>query len=277
MSHNPTYSLALSEGEIGRYRFMAQVARQTEAEQWVKAGFVPGANVADIGCGPGLVLAELADVIGTSGSVVGIDRGAAEIQTVLKLISDQGLTNASAREATAWDTGIEAGSIDVVNLRHVLAHNTAENQRRILAHALDLLRPGGSLYAVDVDLTTSRTDPPSEILSEMNSRYLAHLFDSGRDPSVGPKLGSLASSVGFCEVQRFADIVIPPPPVLAGVRPAAWAARQAMIDSGHATADDVDRWDRALTTFANTAVTENRAAFIASFMVIARKPAANSS
>jgi ubiquinone/menaquinone biosynthesis C-methylase UbiE len=272
MSDDPTYSLALSDDEIGRYRFMAQVARESEAEQWAAAGFVSGANVADIGCGPGLVLIELADVVGPSGSVVGIDRGAAEIDTARKLISEQGLSHATARQGAAWETAIDAGSIDVVNIRHVLAHNTVENQRRILAHALDLLRPGGSLYAVDVDLSAFRVDPPSDVINEMNDRYVAHLIDTGRDPSVGPKLGSLASSVGFCDVQRFGDIVIPPPFVLAEVRPPPWAARDAMIDSGHATAADVELWDRALTDLARTAVAENQAIFIASFMVVARKP-----
>ena len=272
MPDDPTYSLALSDEEVERYRLMAQIARQTETEQWAAAGLTSGADVADIGCGPGLVLVELADAVGPSGSVVGIDRGAAEVDTALKLISDHGHSNASARQAVAWDTGIDPGSIDVVNLRHVLAHNTAEHQRQILAHALELLRPGGSLYAVDVDLSTARVDPPSDIFEEMNSRYIAHLIDTGRDPAVGPRLGSLASSAGFSDVQRFADVSVPPPFVLAEVRPPPWAARQAMIDSGHVTVGDVDRWDRALTEFANTAVTENRALYMTSFMIVARKP-----
>lgn len=271
MSNDPRYSLALSDEEIGRYRFMAKAARRTEAADWVTAGIVPGAVVADIGCGPGVVLLELADVVGSSGSVVGIDRGSAEVQTANRLASDQGLTNAVARQADAWDTGIDPGSADVVHIRHVLAHNTVDNQCRILAHALDLLRPGGALYAVDVDLTMSRVDPRSDDVVELNDRYIDHLLDTGRDPSVGPKLGSLAESAGFVEVQRFAQIKIPPPLVLSEIRPPAWAARQAMIDSGHATTDDVARWDLALTSFANTAIAQNRATFIATFRIIARK------
>jgi ubiquinone/menaquinone biosynthesis C-methylase UbiE len=272
MSDDPGYSLALSEEEIARYRLMAQRARRNEAERWVAAGFAPGANVADIGCGPGLVFIELADVVGPSGHVVGVDRGAAEIETASKLIAEQRLTNATARRADAWETGIDPGSIDVVHIRHVLAHNTAENQRRILAHALDLLRPGGSLYAVDVDLAMSRVDPHDDDLRDLNDRYMAHLIDTGRDPSVGPKLGSLAVSAGFTDVQRFGDFTIPPPLVFAEIRPPAWAAPRSMIDSGHATTDDVARWDRALTAFAETAVAQNRAAFIATFTTIARKP-----
>ena len=89
MSRDPAYSLALTDEEIGRYRFMAHLARQSEAERWRTAGFVPDARVADIGCGPGLVLVELADIVGPDGYVVGIDRGAAEIDTASKLISER--------------------------------------------------------------------------------------------------------------------------------------------------------------------------------------------
>jgi ubiquinone/menaquinone biosynthesis C-methylase UbiE len=59
------YALALSEAEIGRYRMMAAVARRDEAAQWEAAGIIPGARVADVGCGPGAVLVAMAEVVGT--------------------------------------------------------------------------------------------------------------------------------------------------------------------------------------------------------------------
>jgi hypothetical protein len=48
MSRDPAYSLVLTGEEIGRYRFMAHLAGQSEVEQWRTAGFVPDARVADI-------------------------------------------------------------------------------------------------------------------------------------------------------------------------------------------------------------------------------------
>src|SRR3954471_19051036 len=78
MADGPSYSLALSDIEVERYRFMAQVARAGEAALWDRAGIVEGATIADIGCGPGLVLLELADVVGPSGTVAGGARGQAD-------------------------------------------------------------------------------------------------------------------------------------------------------------------------------------------------------
>ena len=270
MVDEPGYSLSLSEAEIDRYRFMAQVARQQESERWASAGLVEGARVGDIGCGPGLVTVELADVVGPRGSVIGVDRGAQEVEVAEAMIAEAGLTNATVRRADAWSTGIDPGSLDAVVLRHVLAHNTAVDQHRILAHVNDLLRPGGVLYAIDVDLTASRIDPPAPDLDELVDCYVQHLLDSGRDPAAGPKLGSLAAAARFTLVERWATITVPPPVVLTSVRPPAWAAREAMIASGHATPADVARWDAALTHFAETAEREQRAVFTPIFGLIAR-------
>src|SRR4051794_22809910 len=126
MADGPSYSLALSDLEVERYRFMAQMARAGEADLWEHAGIAEGASIADVGCGPGLVLVELADVVGAGGRVRGVDRDTSAVATAAKLIDDGGLAHASVAEGEAWATGLPAGSFDVVNIRHVLAHNSAD-------------------------------------------------------------------------------------------------------------------------------------------------------
>ena len=59
-----TYTLRLSEVELGRYRMMAEAARLAEAAQWAGAGIRPGARIADVGCGPGAALAVMAREVG---------------------------------------------------------------------------------------------------------------------------------------------------------------------------------------------------------------------
>ncbi len=272
MSDGPSYSLALSDQEVERYRFMAQRARSGEAALWERAGIVGGAAIADIGCGPGLVLMELADVVGRSGRVAGVDRDPAAVETAQKLIEVGSISNASATRGEAWSSGLPSGSFDVVNIRHVLAHNTSEDRHRILGHALDLLAPGGAIYLVDVDLTGGRMDPPDDDLQDLQDRYVTHLRDTGRDPAIGPKLGSEVSAAGFVDVDRSAFVQMPPAATLAVIRPPAWAAREAMRESGHATVADIERWDRGLARVAETAIELDRAFFMSMYVVIARKP-----
>jgi ubiquinone/menaquinone biosynthesis C-methylase UbiE len=265
----PRYSLALSDDEVQRYRMMAQMARSTEAEAWERAWIVSGARIVDLGCGPGLVTVELAAIAGPDGAVVGVDREPSALAAARALLAEGSVTNARVVEGLAWDTGLGHGAFDVVNMRHVLAHNTADDQHRILQHAYDLLVPAGSLYVVDSDVSTGRIDPPEADLLDLFATYARHLVDTGRNAGVGPMLGSMAMEAGFELVERGAIVNIPPPAALRGIRPPPWAARDAMIESGHATPADVERWDRAIVAFQ---AHPNPAVFVTNYSVIARKP-----
>ena len=55
----------------------------------------------------------------------------------------EGSKRPGVAEGEAWATGLPSESFDVVNIRHVLAHDTPGDVRRILRHSLDLLVPGG--------------------------------------------------------------------------------------------------------------------------------------
>ncbi|HVE96043.1 MAG TPA: methionine biosynthesis protein MetW [Pseudonocardiaceae bacterium] len=72
-----TYPLQLTQAEQELYRLMAEAARAEERAQWTAAGIVPGARVADIGCGPGAVLRLLAEEVGNGGRADGVDLDAA--------------------------------------------------------------------------------------------------------------------------------------------------------------------------------------------------------
>ena len=245
MASEHGYSLALTEREIARYRFMAERARLHEADLWTSVGIVAGASVADIGCGPGLVLLELADVVGPSGHVVGVDREPDAIAHAQQIVAGAGLTHVEVRQGPAAATGLEPESFDVVSIRQVLAHNTEAERVAIVAHALDLLRPDGAIYVVDTDLSAVRFDPPDADLVHLLASYNEHLEAKGTPATVGPNLGSLLLDAGVVGIERQAELVTSPG--VPGLRPPAWAAREAIVASGHATAADVERWDAALS------------------------------
>ncbi len=264
MSEPSRYALSLSDGEVTRYRFMASNARASESDLWATAGITAGAKVVDLGCGPGLVALELADVVGSGGRVAAIDREPDAAATAQALIAEAGLSQVQASEGEAWDTGLEAGVWDVVNLRHVLAHNTPDEVAQILAHVRSLLRPDGCVYIAESDLTATRSDPPDPDLTDMLDRYVGYLRSVGRNPAAGPALGSVLAASGFEVIARQAGYFMPPPST--SVRPPAWAAREAMCDAGFADHDDIARWDHALDRATKTRI----AAFIAFHLVVAR-------
>jgi hypothetical protein len=67
----------------------------------------------------------------------------------------------AVRQGRAEATGLAAGSLAVVLLRHVLAHNGGAEDT-IVGHLASLVRPGGCLYLVDADLSAIRVVPQAE-------------------------------------------------------------------------------------------------------------------
>ena len=237
------YALALSEAELQRYRAMADAARASEADLWGLAGIGAGARVADVGCGPGAMLPALAEAVGDDGSVVAVDGDPGAVAAATALVEAAGLRNVSVRTGRAEATGLDPNSLDVVMMRHVLAHNGGHEQA-IVDHLAGLLRPGGCVFLVDVDGPATRIRPADPDLEDMTEKYWRFQAARGNDILVGLRLAQLVTAAGLevLEYRGRYTIMSPPP----GLRPPAWAARDAMVGAGIATPDDVARWDAAL-------------------------------
>ncbi|MFI0355127.1 methyltransferase domain-containing protein [Actinomadura sp. 9N407] len=240
------YSLTLSDAEIARYHQMAEAAREDEHALWEAAGIRPGARIADVGCGPGAITIVLAELVGESGDVHGVDRDETALATARELAARSGLSNTRFLAGPVDATGLPPAAFDVVMMRHVLAHNGGREQA-IVDHLATLARPGGTVYLVDVDADRLQIKPVIPELEDLNAAYLALHARRGNDLSVGRRLPRLLAAAGL-EAVEFHDHsrVITPRP---GSRPPAWAARETLVTEGLATRDDLARWDRALTAF----------------------------
>lgn len=262
------YALAISGAEVARYRLMAAHALVLEAEQLRTAGVVEGAVAADVGCGPAAMSVALASVVGPSGRIIAVERDEQALDTARRLLAQSAATNVELRAGDATATGIEPGSVDVAMMRHVLAHNGGREQA-IVDHLATLPRPGGSVYLVDVDLTAVRVVDADPDLDDLSERYVRFHAARGNDPRVGLRLGKLLRAAGL-EVVSFTGTynIIESPP---GVRPPAWAARNAMVAAGAASAQDLERWAAA---FERTDAAATRPqVFAPSFVAVGRQAA----
>src|SRR4051795_11719092 len=237
------YALRLSPAELERYRMMAELAHESEADLWQAAGLRPGAGVADVGCGPGGVFRALVDAVGAAGQVcggaggmfpalvaavgatgqvIGVDGDQEAVAAARGLGAANGWNNVEVSVGRADASGIEPGSVDVVMTRHVLAHNGPREQQ-IVDHLATLVKPGGSVYLVDIDGAAMRIRPTSAGVEELSAAYLRFHAGQGNDLETGLRLPQLLPAAGLDVVayRGWYNIVTPP----AGVRPPAWAAR----------------------------------------------------
>ena len=267
-----TYALRLSDDELGRYRMMAARARGEEADLWSRARIVPGSWVADVGCGPGAMLVTLAEVVGPTGRVTGIDAdpaavGAARVALAAARLRG-GVAPGTVRQGRAEATGIPPGSVDTVVLRHVLAHNGGSEQR-IVDHLATLVRPGGHVYLLDVDVTGGNGEDVLPGAGELYDCYRRWHERQGNDPRIGARLPDLARAAGLTVVEHRGWTAAGPAP--RGMRGPAWAARDELVRAGLATAADVRRWDAA---FARLDAAPERPDFTLDYVAaVCRRPA----
>jgi 2-polyprenyl-3-methyl-5-hydroxy-6-metoxy-1,4-benzoquinol methylase len=112
-----------------------------------------------------------------------------------------GVDNVTFGVGDADKTGIPPASVDVVMIRHVLAHNGSREQA-IVDHAASLVRPGGTVYLVDIDYPAFRLRPPDPDLAELNARYEQWHAQQGNDLTVGLRLGELLAAAGLLDVEH---------------------------------------------------------------------------
>jgi SAM-dependent methyltransferase len=266
-----TYALRLSDDELGRYRMMAARARAEEGDLWTQAGIVPGARVADVGCGPGAMLVTLAEIVGPEGHVIGVDADPAAVAAARAALAAARLGGEVApgavRHGRAQSTGLPPGSVDTAVLRHVLAHNGPSAQR-IVDHLATLVRPGGHVYLVDVDMTTATVTPTPPDAVDLHARYVRWHQHQGNDPRIGLRLPDLARAAGLNIVEYRTWTVAGPAP--RGMRGPAWAARDELVRAGLADAADVARWDAAFAAL--DAATERPEVGLGVFAAVCRRP-----
>jgi SAM-dependent methyltransferase len=221
--------------------------------------------VADVGCGPGAILSLLADAVRPDGTAIGIDQDPDAVAVAAKAVGDrsQALVQVGAADAT----GLRESAFDVVMCRHVLAHNGGR-EAAIVGHLASLVRPGGAVYLVDVDMAGLRIVPADPDL-DIDAHYRAFHAQRGNDLSIGLRLGELLEAAGM-DVERYRCVstVLRLPP---GVRGPHWAARQAMVDQGIASGADLDRWESAFTRMDQ--VSRRPWTFVPAFVAIGRLPA----
>jgi SAM-dependent methyltransferase len=101
----------------------------------------PGYRVLDLGHGPFDILDLLAERVGPSGAVVGVDPDPGRVASHQSEVAEHKFRNVSVVVGDPADTGFPASSFDVVHARHVLSHRA--DPKDVLAEMLRLVRPGG--------------------------------------------------------------------------------------------------------------------------------------
>jgi ubiquinone/menaquinone biosynthesis C-methylase UbiE len=161
----------------------------------LRAGIAPGMRVADLGCGVGMVTTMLAELIGPTGQVVGVDFSGAQIAQARE-VKPRHLSNITYVEASATDAGLPYESFDLVYCRFLLIHLT--EPMTALREMRNLLKPGGILVCADGDPASAGSEPPSKLYAF--SDLFGRLGPTwGVDYTLGPQLFRMVLAANFSD------------------------------------------------------------------------------
>ena len=215
-----TYVLGSDQQELGRLDRQAALIDPATRLLLQAAGIGPGLRVLDLGTGLGHVARLAGQLVGPSGSVVGVDRAAPALAVARQRVEAAGESHVSFVEGdvVGWRSD---EPVDVIVGRLVLFH--LPDPVMTVRHHLANLRAGGLFVAVDFDIGGSRTEPPVGLASELLDWVMRAFSAAGASPTIGARLAPILEQAGLERVTTFGvQSYIPPhdpggPALLAGV------------------------------------------------------------
>ena len=209
MSEPGIYLLGRGEAEEERLRRqIANLALDSDA-QLDRIGIKQGERVLDLGCGPGGVLHLLGKRVGTTGSVLGIERSPHFVHLARRFVAENALAQVEVREGDAYNTGLARGSFDGAHMRLVLVN--VPQPERIVREMVSLVRPGGWVASFEADFIGLTYDPPLQALTRLLDAYKAYSAAQGIDLFVGRRTHRLFRDAGVVDIHVDAVVHVYPP------------------------------------------------------------------
>jgi SAM-dependent methyltransferase len=188
------YLLGQSAAETQRLQLQARIMAPHSAHLFRLAGISPGMRVLDIGCGAGDVSMLLADLVGPTGSVIGVDRDAAILDQARARVAEAGLANVSFLASDVTDLVLDE-PVDALVGRLILIHFT---EPAAAVRALTrLVRPGGIVSFQDFNLSRVRAAPPIPSVTAVADWVNAAFRRAGLEPDTGEQLTSILREAGL--------------------------------------------------------------------------------
>jgi ubiquinone/menaquinone biosynthesis C-methylase UbiE len=237
------YLLGRTAAEYERLRDQARMWEPETERLLDRVGLGLGAHCVDVGCGPGETMRLMAERVGPSGRVTGID-----VDVSLATQAIAGLHAAGHRQCRFAPVDIQTGAqvpgapFDLVFARLLLLH--VDDPVAVLRRLWRLVAPGGHLIVQDYDLLTGEVVPELNVIEEFRQVAIGTFRHAGRDIRLGLNLPTLHLDAGIGPPDGMdAGARIGPLPALAPMYEAVYrSVLPSALAFGLTTREQSDRW-----------------------------------
>jgi ubiquinone/menaquinone biosynthesis C-methylase UbiE len=192
------YGLGRTTQESGRLKDQAVFFDLPLRRLFEDAGIRPGMRVLDIGSGAGDVAMTAADVVGPTGTVIGMDMNAEILETARERAQVAGLTNVTFVVGDVRKEAPPSGGFDAIVGRAVLRY--LADPADVVRHLANYLRPDGRAAFVEPNTRLGLMTYPTCPLAEQVAEWLRAAFErTGTDLEMGFKLYQTLLDAGLAE------------------------------------------------------------------------------
>jgi ubiquinone/menaquinone biosynthesis C-methylase UbiE len=190
------YALARTPQEYDRLRVQSRAWEAATSRLLDQVGLAAGASCLDAGCGPGETMRLMAQRVGPTGRVTGVDTDAALGAQALTMMRDAGHHQCEfASVDLSTDGPLPGAPFDLVYARLLLFHLPQRVQT--LARLWDAVAPGGHLLVQDYDLRGIGVLPQLASIDELKRVLVEAFTAAGADAVIGARLPELFARAGI--------------------------------------------------------------------------------
>lgn len=188
------YLLGHDAEELQRLEEQARLLAPATEAILTMAGVAPGMRVLDLGTGAGDVAMALADRVGPTGAVVGIDQSDDALATAERRARERGQTNVTFVRGDVVTADVDGG-FDAVVGRLVLLYTP--DPAAVLERCAALLTSGGVVVSMEYEMRAAGLLPSGPLSRRVVDWVCEAFVRSGLDPSLGARMAAHFRTAGL--------------------------------------------------------------------------------